>query len=122
MGGQPRKRERSTAAAKGGRQVLVLFDAMGRSKALRTIWELREGRRLKFRDLTAACEASPTVINARLTELRALGLVAHERPEGYFLTSRGQELLEHLAPLGKWSQGFIAVRSRHAPPKILPLP
>ena len=43
---------------------------------LRIIWELREDRALTSRALRTACdEASPTILQARLTELREAGFV-----------------------------------------------
>ena len=63
-----------------GRPVMVLLDLLGRRWALRVIWELREGRRLSFRDLMAASGTSPSVLNTRLMELRAAGIVERTGP------------------------------------------
>jgi DNA-binding HxlR family transcriptional regulator len=88
--------------------VIALFDALGRRKALRLVWELRGKRSLNFRQLAEACEVSPSVLNTRLRELRDLGLVEHEALAGYSLTKRGNELFAHLLPLYKWSRGWMS--------------
>src|SRR6478736_6675281 len=61
--------------SRSGRPVMALLDLLGRRWTLRIIWELRE-RSLTSRALRTACdEASPTVLQARLSELRQAGLV-----------------------------------------------
>ncbi|MFL5286468.1 MAG: winged helix-turn-helix transcriptional regulator [Rhodopila sp.] len=87
-----------------GRPVMALFDLLGRRWALRVIWELRDGRRLNFRDLLAASGTSPGVLNTRLAELRDTGLVDHEPDAGYGLTPMGAELLARLLPVADWAK------------------
>jgi DNA-binding HxlR family transcriptional regulator len=82
---------------------MVLLDLLGRRWALRVIWELREGRRLNFRDLLAASETSPSVLNTRLGELREAGLVEHG-DAGYALTALGADLLRRFLPLHDWAE------------------
>jgi DNA-binding HxlR family transcriptional regulator len=82
---------------------MALLDLLGRRWALRVIWELREGRRLTFRDLLAARETSPSVLNTRLGELREAGLVEHG-DEGYALTGLGADLLARFLPLHDWAE------------------
>jgi len=65
---------------------------------------------LTSRGLRAACdEASPTVLQARLSELRQAGLVELLPGNGYRLTAVGKELLESFLPLHRfaerWSKG-----------------
>jgi DNA-binding HxlR family transcriptional regulator len=86
-----------------GRPVMALLDLLGRRWSLRVIWELRERRRLNFRDLLSACEISPSVLNTRLAELRESGIVEHDA-KGYALTPRGRDLLDHLKPLREWAE------------------
>lgn len=86
---------------------MALLDLLGRRWALRVLWELRDGP-LTARALRAACdEASPTVLQARLTDLREAGLVAHSTGQGYALTPRGAELRTAFMPLydfaGRWA-------------------
>jgi DNA-binding HxlR family transcriptional regulator len=82
-----------------GRPIMALLDLMGRRWSLRIIWELRHGS-LTSRALRAACdEASPTVLQARLSELRDAGLVDHAAGRGYALTGLGEEFLEVSLPL-----------------------
>lgn len=81
---------------------MVLFDLLGRRWTLRVLWELRAGP-LTFRALRERCgEISPTILNRRLGELRALALVEH-RQGGYACTTWGRELAAQLAKLDSWS-------------------
>ena len=67
------------------------------------IWHLYEGP-CTFRHLQANCESvSPTVLNKRLKELTAAGLI-ERRTEGYALTRKGEELYQMINPLGKWAK------------------
>ncbi len=78
---------------------MVLLDLLGRRWTLRVLWELRE-KALTSRALRAACdEVSPTVLQARLTELRDAGLIDHRRGRGYGLTPLGRELMRAFLPL-----------------------
>jgi DNA-binding HxlR family transcriptional regulator len=82
-----------------GRPIMALLDLLGRRWALRVLWELRDGP-LTSRALRVACDAvSPTVLQARLSELRAAGLVELGVGRGYGLTAVGFELLQAFAPL-----------------------
>ena len=85
-----------------GRPIMVLLDLLGRRMTLRILWELRDDKRLTFRALQDAADTNPSVLNARLAELRAAHLVAHG-PDGYALTSHGQSLLATLLPLHAWA-------------------
>ena len=93
---------------RSGRPIMVLLDLLGRRWTLRVLWELREGP-LRFRPLQEGCGGlSPTVLNRRLAELRAAGIVASATPEGYELTNEGRKLLRALAPLGDWARRWAA--------------
>lgn len=88
---------------------MALLDLLGRRWALRIIWELREGA-LTARALRTACdEASPSVLQARLSDLRDAGLIEHEAGAGYALTDSGRDLLDAFMPLhdfaGRWAGG-----------------
>lgn len=88
-----------------GRPIMVLLDLLGRRWTLRIIWELREGRALTSRALRTACdEASPTIMQARLSELREAGLVELEPGGGYRLTGLGKELFDTFAPLHRFAE------------------
>jgi DNA-binding HxlR family transcriptional regulator len=102
-------KKRAVRGSKTGRPIMALLDLLGRRWTLRIIWELRE-QPLTSRALRAACdEASPTVLQARLSELRDAGLVELEPARGYGLTTMGRELLENFLPLHRfaerWSKG-----------------
>lgn len=69
---------------------------------LRVVWELHLGPKT-FRALQQACdELSPTVVNARLGELREAGLVEQQPGAGYALTPLGEELVAAFEPLTAW--------------------
>jgi DNA-binding HxlR family transcriptional regulator len=83
---------------------MALLDLLGRRWSLRIFWELRE-QPLTSRALRAACdEASPTVLQARLSELREAGFVELVTGDGYCLTPMGRELLENLLPLHRFAE------------------
>jgi DNA-binding HxlR family transcriptional regulator len=87
---------------------MALLDLLGRRWTLRIVWEMRE-KALTSRELRAACDdASPTVIQARLAELRTAGFVEKRDAGGYQLTAQGKELLGTFMPLhrfaDKWSK------------------
>jgi DNA-binding HxlR family transcriptional regulator len=87
---------------------MALLDLMGRRWTLRILWELRNGP-MTSRELRTACdEASPTVMQKRLDELRGAGFVDLAVGSGYSLTSLGTALIEAVRPLSsfadKWSR------------------
>src|SRR4029077_6595391 len=88
---------------KSGRPIMALLDLLGRRWTLRIVWELRD-RPLRFRELQDAIAASPTIVNARLAELRTAKLVELDDATGYHLTSLGRELLRLFLPLHVWSE------------------
>jgi DNA-binding HxlR family transcriptional regulator len=105
-------KKRNVRGSRSGRPIMVLLDLLGRRWALRIIWELRGDRSLTSRALRAACdEASPTIIQARLTELRDTHLVELVPGDGYRLTVMGKELTENFLPLHRfaerWSKAVI---------------
>jgi DNA-binding HxlR family transcriptional regulator len=86
---------------------MALLDLLGRRWALRVIWELREGP-LSFRETQARCGAiSSSVLNDRLTELRAAGIVEAGH-RGYELTDEGRELLALYPALDAWAVRWAA--------------
>jgi DNA-binding HxlR family transcriptional regulator len=92
-------KKRRVRGSRSGRPIMALLDLLGRRWTLRILWELRE-QTLTSRALRAACdEASPTVLQARLSELRQSGLVELMRGDGYRLTATGRELLRTFLPL-----------------------
>ncbi|WP_049819959.1 winged helix-turn-helix transcriptional regulator [Bradyrhizobium japonicum] len=87
-----------------GRPIMALLDLLGRRWSLRILWELRGGP-LTSRALRTACdEASPTVLQARLTELREAGFVELGEGGGYGLTALGQDLCEMVMPLHRFAE------------------
>ena|SRR5262249_51042744 len=94
---------RPARGSQSGRPIMALLDLLGRRWTLRIIWELRDEPR-RFRELQDAIAASPTIVNARLAELRAAHLVELDAAAGYRLTSLGAELLRLFLPLHLWSE------------------
>ena len=97
-------RQQSVRGSRTGRPIMALLDLLGRRWALRILWELR-GDPLTSRALRAACdEASPTILQTRLTELRTAGFVALGEAGGYALTPLGRELCETFMPLHQFAE------------------
>ena len=97
-------KKRAVRGSKTGRPIMVLLDLLGRRWTLRIVWELRDAP-LTARALRTACdEASPTVLQARLAELRKAGLVELVSASGYRLTAMGRELLETFLPLHRFAE------------------
>jgi DNA-binding HxlR family transcriptional regulator len=83
------------------------LDYFGRRWALRVIWELR-GEPLNFRALRSACgNISPSVMQARLHQLRDLGLIEQIAGLGYRLTASGQALFRAIAPMAEWADRHL---------------
>jgi DNA-binding HxlR family transcriptional regulator len=100
--------------SRSGRPIMALLDLLGRRWSLRIIWELREDRALTSRALRAACdEASPTVLQTRLTELRDAGFVELKPASGYRLTELGKELHENFLPLHRFAERWSKARSKN---------
>ena len=89
--------------------IMQLLDLLGRRWALRVLWELRD-QPLTFRALRDASGGlSPSVLNARLKELRDAGIV-ELGDAGYALTSHGRALGELLLPLDSWARRWAKRR------------
>jgi DNA-binding HxlR family transcriptional regulator len=100
----PAMKKRAVRGSRTGRPIMALLDLLGRRWTLRIVWELREGP-LTSRALRGACdEASPTVMQARLTELREAGLIELVQGDGYGLTELGKDLRETVLPLHRFAE------------------
>jgi DNA-binding HxlR family transcriptional regulator len=97
-------KKRAVRGSRTGRPIMVLLDLLGRRWTLRILWELREST-LTSRALRAACDdASPTVLQARLADLRQAGFVELVVPSGYRLTDIGRELHGTFLPLHRFAE------------------
>jgi DNA-binding HxlR family transcriptional regulator len=97
-------KKRSVRGSRSGRPIMALLDLLSRRWSLRVLWELRQAT-LTSRALREACDdASPTVLQARLAELRQAGFVEHQPASGYRLTELGKELLGTLLPLHRFAE------------------
>jgi DNA-binding HxlR family transcriptional regulator len=86
--------------SRSGAPIMALFDLIGRRWAMGVLWTLSEIGPATFRSLQDKCETiSPAVLNQRLKELQAAGLV-HKVESGYAVTEIGREIYQHLVPLG----------------------
>jgi DNA-binding HxlR family transcriptional regulator len=97
-------KKRKVRGSKSSRPIMVLLDLLGRRWSLRIVWQLRQ-EPLTSRALREACDgASPTVLQARLSELRQAGFVELIPSSGYGLTASGRELLETFLPLHRFAE------------------
>src|SRR6202000_2058724 len=96
----------SARGSRAGRPIMVAPDALGRRRALRLRWGMRDGP-LTFRALQTACETNPGSLNTRLKELRELCIVDHG-DAGYVLTAHGHSLMVALEPLQTWAHRWAA--------------
>ncbi|KGT81039.1 transcriptional regulator [Bradyrhizobium japonicum] len=104
MAKQATSGRRTVRGSRTGRPIMALLDLLGRRWSLRILWELRD-EPLTSRALRTACdEASPTVLQARLTELRDAGFVELGDGGGYRLTALGHELCETFMPLHRFAE------------------
>jgi DNA-binding HxlR family transcriptional regulator len=96
--------KRAVRGSRSGRPIMVLLDLLGRRWTLRILWELRE-QALTSRALRQACDdASPTVLQARLVDLRQAGFVELDPASGYRLTETGKELHGTFLPLHRFAE------------------
>ena len=101
-----KKHPNAVRGSRTGRPIMALLDLLGRRWTLRIVWELRDGA-LTSRALRAACDdASPTVVQQRLSELREAGLVAMGDGGGYELTPLGEELFALFMPLHRFAENW----------------
>ena len=102
-------KKRAVRGSRSGRPIMALLDLLGRRWTLRMLWELREAT-LTSRALREACDdASPTVLQARLAELRQAGFVELVPASGYRLTETGKELLGTFLPLHRFAERWSKV-------------
>lgn len=93
---------RQVRGSTSGSPINALFDLLGRRWALGILWQLGDGA-VVFRALQARCGGvSPSVLNARLKELREAGILTRT-DEGYALTVRGEQLRALVVPVAQWS-------------------
>ena len=104
-------KKRTVRGSKSGRPVMALLDLLGRRWTLRIVWELRE-QTLTSRAMRAACdEVSPTVLQARLSELREAGFVELIPGSGYRLTELGRDLQETFLPLHRFAERWSRLKA-----------
>jgi DNA-binding HxlR family transcriptional regulator len=103
----------SVRGSRSARPIMVLLDLLGRRWTLRILWELREQPHTS-RALREACDdASPTVLQTRLSELRRAGLVELQPASGYRLTATGRELHETFLPLHRFAEQWNKSQKFH---------
>lgn len=93
----------ATDQARAKEAINSAMELLNRRWMLRVIWELRQGP-ITFRALQTTCSnVSASVLNQRLSDLKAAGLVEHQDKEGYVLNDLGRRLLKSIQPLMKWA-------------------
>jgi len=86
-----------------GAPLMALFDLLGRRWAMGIVWQICEHGPITFRALAEQCSGvSPSVLNTRLKELKAAGLV-ELRPSGYQATAVCVDLFSLLKPMRPWA-------------------
>jgi DNA-binding HxlR family transcriptional regulator len=105
---KPAAGTRRVRGSRTAKPIMVLLDTLGRRWALRIVWELsRAETPLNFRQLQTVCGGlSPSVLNQRLGELRAL-MIVEVLPDGYALTPSGRALTAPLLELSAWAERHI---------------
>ena len=100
--------------SRSGVPLMAALDLLGRRWTLTIVWALRDGP-LTSRQIRAACDdASPSVIQQRLHELRAADVVALREGGGYVLTEEGQALRSCIDPLRDWANRWAERLGRPA--------
>jgi DNA-binding HxlR family transcriptional regulator len=104
-------KKRPVRGSTTGRPIMAMLDLLGRRWTLRILWELRE-QTLTSRALRTACDdASPTVLQARLSDLREANLVELMPGDGYRLTALGRELHQNFMPLYRFAERWHKLKS-----------
>ncbi len=92
--------------SKSGLPLMALLDLLGRSWAMGVLWQLCDGGPATFRQLQGRCEnVSPSVLNARLKDLRR-GQLVERSDAGYAATQLGVGLFDLLKPLRPWAENW----------------
>ena len=90
-----------------GRPIMAILDLLGKRWTLRILWELHQNGPNSFRTLQKLCgDISPTVLNARMKELREAGIVELQGGEGYFITEQGIALGGIIVQLTIWAKSW----------------
>lgn len=92
------------------RAIMALLDLLGRRWTLRILWELRGGALTSRALRSAAGEVSPSVLQARINELRQAAII-ELGPDGYEVTALGRELLEAFGPLYRFADRWARTLS-----------
>jgi DNA-binding HxlR family transcriptional regulator len=107
----PKPTTRAVRGSTSGRPIMVLLDLLSRRWTLRILWELRD-QPLSSRALRKACDdASPTVLQSRLNDLREAGFVELRDEEGYALTATGRDLHGTFLPLHRFAERWSKLKS-----------
>jgi len=105
--------DRARSSEAGKKAINDALDLFQRRWALKIIWELSKRSTCTFRDLQQACDnASASVLNVRLAELRSAMLVEHNAGDGYRLTGQGEALMIAVAPLLQWAPQWARAVAR----------
>jgi len=99
-----------------GRPIMALLDLLGRRWSLRILWELHQNGPGSFRTLQKLCgDISPTVLNARLAELREAAIIGLREREGYVITEEGLALGRIIEQLNIWAEQWAVGMKKPKP-------
>jgi len=92
---------------------MVLLDLLSRRWTLRLLWELRDARVATFAHCAPIWKrrCRRPILNARLKDLRAAGLV-EAGSAGYLWSESGGQLPCTAGALGKWADGWARTLGR----------
>jgi DNA-binding HxlR family transcriptional regulator len=93
-----------------------LVELLARRHALGLVWELR-GPSQPFRTLVQHAGAAEAQVSQRLRELRESGLVEVDEAGDYRLTGEGRRLLDVIAALESFADGWAAMSPRQRQPR-----
>lgn len=103
---------RPVRGSRSGRPLMAALDLLGQRWTLRVLWELRDAP-LGARELRRRCDdVSPSVLYARLAELRSAALVDQDDAGRYELTRVGAKLRTAIEPLDGWSREWARATRR----------
>ena len=95
---------------------MALLDLLGRRWSLRILWELHQNGPGSFRTLQKLCgDISPTVLNARLAELREAAIIGLREREGYVITEEGLALGRIIEQLNIWAEQWAVGMKKPKP-------
>jgi DNA-binding HxlR family transcriptional regulator len=99
-------------SSKENTAVNLLLALLEARYAIRVLWALRDGHPQTFRLLQDSVGGiTPNMLNTRLKELRAAGMLTHDS-DGYSLTPSGADLVKRLSDLQAFANRWVAAQTK----------